>query len=142
MTSIKAMGTANTDVNKHREICFRGPHPDLNQAQTATLILSDVEGILQVHPHGTQMIMVTYDVSLITLQIIEEFLSELGFHLDNSLLMKLRRAFYYYAEDLQQDVMGCRRGRGNCTQDVFINRYRQLEHGCRDLRPDHWRQYH
>lgn len=135
------MGTANNDVIKHREICFRGPHPDPHQAQTAMLILSDVEGIIQVEPHNTQMIVVTYDVSLISLQIIDAFLSELGFHLDNSLLMKLRRALYYYTEELQQDVMGCARGRGNCTQDVFINRYRQLEHGCRDVRPDHWRHY-
>lgn len=135
------MSTVSNDAIKCREIWFRGPHPDPNQALTATLILSDVEGILDVHPTSNAMMMVTYDVSQITLQIIDTFLSELGFHLDNSLLMKLRRALYYYTEELQQDVMGCGRGRGNCTRDVFINRYRQLEHGCRDVRPDHWRQY-
>lgn len=135
------MSTVSNDVIKHREIMFRGPHHDANQAQTATLILSDIEGILQVRPQHKELILVTYDVSLISLQVIDEFLGELGFHLDNNLLMKLRRALYYYTEELQQEVLGCRRGRGNCTQAVFINRYRQLEHGCRDVRPDHWRQY-
>ncbi len=135
------MGTVSNDVIKHREIWFRGPHYDPHQAQTATLILSDIEGIIQVRPQDTQLILVSYDISLISLRVIDEFLNELGFHLDNNLLMKLRRALYYYTEDLQQDEMGCRRGRGNCTQAVFINRYRQLEHGCRDVRPDHWRHY-
>lgn len=141
MTSIKVMTTANNEAIKHREIWFRGPHHDPHQAQTATLILSDIEGIIQVHPPHSQLILVTYDVRLISLRVIDGFLGELGFHLDNNLLMKLRRALYYYTEELQQDALGCRRGRGNCTQAVFINRYRQLEHGCRDVRPDHWRQY-
>lgn len=135
------MGTQSSDVIKHREIWFRGPHEDSNQAQTATLILSDVEGVVRVQPQHTQLILVSYDISLITLQVIDTLLSDLGFHLDNNLLMKLKRALYYYTEDVQQDAMGCKRGRGNCTQAVFINRYRQLEHGCRDIRPDHWRQY-
>ena len=129
------------DAIKHREIWFRGPHADPNQAQTATLVLSDVEGVLQVIPRRPELIHVTYDVRFITLQVIDGLLAELGFHLDNNLLMKLRRALYYYTEEAQQDVLGCKRGRGNCTQAVFINRYRQIEHGCRDLRPDHWRRY-
>jgi hypothetical protein len=129
------------DTIKHREIGFRGPHDDPNQARTATLVLSGIEGVIQVRPVHTELIQVSYDVSYITLQVIDELLSELGFHLDNNLLMKLRRALYYYSEETQQDVLGCKRGRGNCTQAVFINSYRLLEHGCRDVRPDHWRQY-
>ena len=132
---------AELDAVKHREIWFRGPHHDPNQARTATLVLSDVEGVLQVNPRHPELIQVTYDIRFITLQLIDGLLAELGFHLDNNLLMKLRRALYYYTEEAQQDVLGCKRGRGNCTQAVFINRYLQIEHGCRDIRPDHWRQY-
>jgi hypothetical protein len=131
----------DSDAIKHREIWFRGPHRDPNQAQTATLVLSDVEGVLQVNPRHPELVQVTYDIRFITLQLIDGLLAELGFHLDNGLLTKLRRALYYYTEEAQQDVLGCKRGRGNCTQAVFINRYLHIEHGCRDIRPDHWRQY-
>jgi hypothetical protein len=130
-----------SDTIKHREIGFRGPHHDPNQAQTATLVLSGIKGVIQVHPVHTGLIRVSYDVNIITLQVIDALLDELGFHLDNNLFMKLRRALYYYSEGTQQDALVCKAGRGNCTQAVFINRYRQLEHGCRDVRPDHWRQY-
>lgn len=129
------------DAIKHREIGFRGPHYDPNQAQTATLVLSGIEGVIQVRPVHSELIHISYDISYITLQVIDALLAELGFHLDNNLFMKLRRALYYYSEEALQDTLGCKRGRGNCTQAVFINRYRQIEHGCRDVRPDHWRQY-
>ena len=135
------MDATKAAIIKHREIGFRGPHAEIDQAHSATLILSDVEGILHVHPRHETLILISYDLSYINLQIIESLLSELGLHLDNSLMSRLRRALYYYTEELQQDDIGCKRGRGNCTQAVFINRYRQLEHGCRDVRPDHWRQY-
>lgn len=135
------MTASKTDIIKHREIGFRGPHAEINQAQTATLILSDVEGILHVQPQSDSIVLLSYDLSYINLHLIETLLSELGLHLDNSLMVKLRRALYYYSEEVQQEIIGCKRGRGNCTQAVFINRYRQLEHGCRDVRPDHWRQY-
>lgn len=133
--------SAELDAIKHREIWFRGPHSDPNQAQTATLVLADLEGVLRVRPQHSELIRVSYDVRLVTLLVIDGLLAELGFHLDNSLLTKLRRALYYYTEDAQQDLLGCKRGRGNCTQAVFVNRYRKIEHGCRDHRPDHWRQY-
>lgn len=135
------MKASPPDAIKHREIWFRGPHHDPNQAQTATLVLSDVDGVLHAQPRHAELLYVTYDVRYVTLQVIDALLSELGFHLDNNLLVKLRRALYYYTEEAQQDALGCGRGRGNCTQAVFINRYRQIEHGCRDVRPDHWRHY-
>ncbi len=33
---------------KHREIGFRNPHPDPQQAQSAVLVLADVEGVISV----------------------------------------------------------------------------------------------
>ncbi len=135
------MDDDTTDRIKDREIAFRGPHDEPRQAATAARILANVDGVLRteaVHPH---LLRVRYDITCITLQVIEEFLSELGFHLDNSLMSKLKRALFYYAEEAQQASLGCKRGRGNCTQAVFIQRYQQLKHGCRDDRPDYWRRY-
>ncbi|WJW75943.1 hypothetical protein QVG61_02295 [Thiohalobacter sp. IOR34] len=132
---------ASVDTIKHREICFRGPHEHPDQARLAMQVLDDVDGILQVSARGPELLAVSYDVSRVSLQLIEALLAELGFHLDNHLLNKLRRALYYYSEEVQQAQLNCQRGRGNCTQAVFINRYRQLPHGCRDQRPEYWRRY-
>lgn len=134
------MSINDADYSKRREIRFCPLHPDPDQVQSAVLLLSDVTGIeevVKVSPHSLQ---VAYNLRQISLQVIEEALIELGFHLDNGLLAKLKRALYYYTEETQranrsyqQDI--------NSTQEVFVNRYRQLPHGCRDARPRHWREY-
>jgi hypothetical protein len=53
----------------------------------------------------------------------------------------MRRALVHYTEQTQRMNMGCDRGDPNCTVKVFISRYQQREHGCRDDRPQHWRRY-
>ena len=125
---------------KHREIRFCRLHPDNTQAHSASLILSNVEGIHRVQPVETHLLHVSYDISRITLNIIEEALGELGYHLDNSLMHKLKRALYYYTEETQRANLGLE---GVCCRDkqMFINRYLRRRHGCRDERPEHWRNY-
>ncbi len=135
------MSEENPSTLKHREILFRGPHAEGDQARKATLVLSCVEGVVDVRPEGPDQLRVTYDVSRINLQIIEALLEELGFHLDNNLLNKLKRALYYYCEDAERAQLECGRGQSNCTQAVFIEQYRQRPHGCRDDRPEYWRRY-
>lgn len=125
---------------RHREIQFRAPHPDPNQAQSATLVLGNIDGIHQVEPQDTLRLLISYDIRRINLQLIEDVLEDLGFHLDNSLLNKLKRAFYYYSEEIareQFDGKPCQ----DDTQALFIQKYRQRPHGCRDERPEHWRHY-
>lgn len=135
------MDAEPTDTIKHREIRFRGPHADSTPALTAARALAQVEGILHSQALNATTIKVSYDLHYVSLQLIDELLYELGFHLDNSLLVKLQRALYYYTEDLQRETLDGQHLDNNNTQAVFINRYRHLEHGCRDVRPDHWRQY-
>lgn len=125
---------------KYREIYFSPPHADPDQAQSALLLLSDVAGIEEARKSAQTCLEVSYDLRLITLQIIEDTLIELGFHLDGSLLIRLRRALYYYTEETQRANLGYHQAT-HSTLDVFINRYQQLPHGCRDDRPTHWREY-
>ena len=80
------------DVIKHREIGFRGPHPDARQAHSATLLLHDVDGIMHVKPLDDMRIAVSYDLRKLTLAELEAALQEIGFHLDNGVLYKLKRA--------------------------------------------------
>ncbi len=130
---------AASDVIKHREIHFCALHPDKDQATTAMLLLSGAEGLVELRPVGPTCLHVSYDVTRISLKIIEDTLTELGFHLDASLLSKLKRALFYYTEETQCANLGC--ARSNCTREVFISRYERLRHGCRDHRPDYWRKY-
>jgi hypothetical protein len=129
---------------KHREIGFRDPHPDPHQAQSALLLLADVDGILHVSipDQARNSIHVSYDISTICLRMVEALLAELGFHLDNSLMAKLKRALYYYTEENEWQALMIRDDQDHSTREVFMRCYRCKTHGCRDVRPEHWRNYH
>jgi len=135
------MGTFQENFIKHREIVFRELHPDPNQAHTAALFLADVEGVIQTEPASPLLLRLSYDLLQITLEQIEESLQEIGLHIDNGLMFRIRRALHYYSEETERANLGCPRGESNCTQKVFAVRYRALDHGCRDQRPEHWRRY-
>ncbi len=104
-------------------------------------LIREVEGVVTAHPHSPLCLRVTYDVTYITLQVVEQILAEAGFHLDNSLLTKLKRALFYYTEETQRVNLGYRCDHCKITRDIFISRYQRLPHGCRDERPQHWRKY-
>lgn len=130
-----------SDSIRHRELAFAPPHYDAHQARTAMLLLDGINGIEQLEYIDDLHLRIGYRIEAVSLRMIEEALSEVGFHLDNSLLAKLKRALYYYSEDVQRANLGCGRGEHNCIQKVFINRYQNLPHGCRDDRPEYWRRY-
>jgi len=135
------MNNDNDGLIKHREITFCELHPDTEQGQTALLLLSDIDGVHRLHVCDMGNLHISYDLRLISLLIIEEALTELGFHLSNSLISKLKRALHHYTEETQRANLGCCRNNDNCTREVFISRYQRIRHGCRDDRPTHWRRY-
>ena len=120
---------------------FNALHDDENQALTASQMLIDLDGIELADTISNVHLIVRYDLRFFTLADIEELLTTVGFHLDNNLLIKLKRALYRYTEDTERANMGCIEGQFNCTREAYINRYQQLPHGCRDKRPSHWRNY-
>lgn len=128
---------------KHREIAFQGPHSEQNQAQRAILLLSDVQGVDQVHLLGVNRLSVSYDVRVFTLTDIENALTEVGFHLDNGLMCKLKRALYEYTEVTLRANLGLEQHacQGQCAQKVFVEKYRSKRHGNRDERPAMYRDY-
>ncbi len=137
------MQPVNPDAVKHREIGFRDPHPDPQQAQSAAQVLGCVEGVVSVSvPDPTEnIIRVSYDLTRIELRALESLLAELGFHLSDSLLCKLKRALYYFTEQNELDSLGVTRDQDHSTRDVFVRCYRCRTHGCRDERPEYWRKY-
>jgi hypothetical protein len=124
---------------KQREITFCLLRPD-DQSHDAAELLRGVDGVHEVVRVSRQQLLVTYDVTLITLAAIDAALTELGFHLANNLLAKLKRALWYYTDETQRANLGLDQG-GDTNVQVFIARYQRLKHGCRDSRPEHWRQY-
>jgi hypothetical protein len=126
---------------KRREIAFCTLHPDPDQPGAAAALLVDVEGITEAKPESNSVLHVRYQLSSITLADIEQLLQSRGFHLDNGLMHRLKRALVHYTEETQRANMGCNKGDPNSTEKVFVNRYRKREHGCQDDRPDHWRRY-
>jgi len=129
------------DYIKHRDIDF-APLYDRDEvpSQLATLLLADAPGIINLYPQSDTRLHVSYDLRVVTLNIIESALREVGFHLDNNLMCILRRALYHYTEETQCLNMGYHPD-SKATRDIYICRYQRLPHGCRDDRPNHWRKY-
>ena len=135
------MDAQTPELIKHRDIYFVELHPDPNQAQTAALLLADVEGVIQVTPIKPHHLRVSYHLLELSLEQIEKGLQETGLHIDNRLLYRLKRALHYYTEEIQRANLGCPHGNSNCTRRIFAGRHRLLDHNCRDPRPEHWRKY-
>lgn len=129
------------DLIKYRDIIFSNLHPDPCQAESAMLLLSDVSGVVHLNRTSNTCLHIGYDVRELTLLMIESALLDVGFHLDNNLLSKLKRALFYYTEETQRINMGLQQHDASTHRKIFVHRYDQLPHGCRDDRPDYWRKY-
>lgn len=129
------------ELYKHRVIQFCRFHPDPDQVGSAALWLQGVAGVQSVQPLSPHALAVIYDLRKITLQGIECALGELGYHLDNSLLCKLKRALFRYTEETQRENLAITQESEIIQREVFVNRYQHVAHGCRDPQPEHWRGY-
>jgi hypothetical protein len=131
--------TALPPLPKNRDIRFCRLHPDPHQARSAEPFVGGMDGVQNAAAVTGHQLQVGYDLTRVTLQQIENTLQAEGYHLDNSLLCKLKRALYYYTEENERTNRGLQGPEAN-TQ-VYVNRYQRLRHGCRDERPEHWRNY-
>lgn len=135
------MDTAQNELIKQRDISFCVAGTDEGCADAAVKLLSGVDGIINARPLNEDCLNITYDLSKISLCIIEEALQEIGFQLDNSLLCKIRRAIYYYTEETQLVNMGHVHDDSKSTTSIFISQYELRKHGCRDQRPPYYHHY-
>lgn len=84
---------------KHRSIRICPSPDDPDVVKSATELLKDVKGVLNVRIASPNRLVVSYNVRRITLQIIEALLTEFGFKLQTSLFCRLMRNLCYYIED-------------------------------------------
>ena len=136
------MGMESEENIRDRELVFAGPHPDPRQPASALLALGEIPAVYSLRVVDESRLHIRYDVRGVSFAEIEEFLTHLGFHLDNGLLTRMKRAFFQYTDDTIRANNGIRPG-GTITnlREVFLHGFGLHRHGCRDDRPRHWRQY-
>lgn len=136
------MDSAQEELIKQREIRFcSGQASSAHNAKNASdaiQLLQGVKGINQLKLMNDSCIMVSYNISMITMRVIEEALQDIGFVLDGSWVCRMRRAIYYYTEETQLVNLGYTHDNSKSTTEIFIKQYEQREHGCRDERPTYY----
>lgn len=126
------------DLEKNREIVFHPLPP--GQADRARVLLEGLEGLQVVMEAERNRLLVTYHVCEYTLEGLETALSSQGFHLDNSLLSRLRRALAYFCESVQRRNVAADEPEAK-SQQAFMRVYELHMHGDRDDTPEEWRGY-
>jgi len=135
------MPEQNPELLKQREINFAALSDDTNPAASAAELLDGLAGIVWLKAaHNTQLL-VEFDLSCVSLRQLEDALITVGYHLDNSILNKIKRALYHYTEETQLANMGDDHAESKSTTQIFISSYIQRRHDCRDERPSYYRHY-
>lgn len=126
------------DLEKIREIVFH----DLpaGQAERARVLLEGLEGLIVAVGPDNKRLLVRYHVCEYTLEGLETALSSQGFHLDSSLLSKLKRALAYFCEGVQRSNVAANEPDIK-SQQAFMKVYERHLHGDRDETPEEWRDY-
>ena len=126
------------DLEKNREIIFHAL--PAGQAERALVLLEGLEGLEVIIGDDGKHIRVRYHVCEYTLEGLESALSSQGFHLDNSLLSKVKRALAYFCENVQRSNVEANEPDIK-SQQAFMKVYERHLHGDRDETPEEWRDY-
>lgn len=126
------------DLKKDREIIFHALPP--GQAERARILLEGLDGLVVRIGPQCNCLRVRYHVCEYTLEGLEAALASQGFHLDNSLLSKLKRALAYFSESVQRRNVEANEPDIK-SQQAFITVYERHLHGDCDDTPEEWRGY-
>ncbi|HMM47016.1 MAG TPA: hypothetical protein PKC12_03445 [Thiobacillaceae bacterium] len=126
------------ELEKNREIVFHPLPP--GQLKRALTLLQGLDGLVVEAGPGANRLLVRYRVCEYTLEGIESALMIDGFHLDNSLLSKLKRSLAYFSESVQRRNILANVPDIN-SQKAFIAAYDRRLHGDSDDTPEEWRRY-
>jgi hypothetical protein len=122
------------DIIKNREIRFK--LSNASQAKKAEQLLVGVAGIEHVEAVASNSLQIRYSVEELTLNMIESALREVGFDLDDSLLIRLKRAVFSYCEDALRASIGVEEVSGETQPALSLP-----EPSLQDPRPHDWRKY-
>lgn len=126
-----------SDVDKLREIVFHPLPPE--QIERALELLGDMPGLKAIRT-GPQTLQISYRITDHSLQDVEAMLGMQGFHLEATLLIRVKRALAYYCEHVQRKNLH--------KPEVQTKKYKphmeaweKNPHGDHDETPTEWRQY-
>lgn len=128
--------------NQQRQIQFEPNQDEGCDIDTAVIILNNIEGIYETRKINANILSVGYSLEKLTLEMIEELFTELGFRLDNNFINQSKRVLFYYVEE-------CHRINNNlCTDDnikldpkVLLANYFAQSHENADVDMGHWKKY-
>jgi hypothetical protein len=131
---------------KHREIHFCSIHANSDQAHSAVFIVNDLNGVLMSHALNNNLIKIAYNLKKITLEEIEAVLSNQGFHLDNSILSKIKRSIVFYCEETSRENSKNEQliqsvHKKHTSDVIYLRPKKKHLCDCRDQRSEYWRQY-
>ncbi len=125
------------DTRKLREIVFHTTPPA--QTERAHALLGTLPH-LKVKRQGERQLLVEYDLAHHCLEALEDLLTQAGFHLETTLLLKLKRALIYHVERVQrQDLVEPVLPTKNYRPHIQV--WEQRPHGDHDETPEVWRHY-
>ena len=126
------------DLKKDREIVFHALPP--GQAERARILLEGLDGLVVRIGPQCNCLRVRYHICEYTLEGLETALASQGFHLDNSLVSKLKRALAYFCESVQRRNVEADEPDIK-SQQAFMTVYERHLHGDRDDTPEEGRSY-
>jgi hypothetical protein len=126
------------DLEKSREIVFHSLPG--GQVERALSLLEGLDGLEVTVGAEANRLLVRYHICEYTLEGLELALASQGFHLDNSLLSKLKRALAYFCESVQRRNVAANEPDIK-SQQAFMKVYERHLHGDCDDTPEEWRGY-
>ena len=75
------------------------------QAETACEVLAGTEGVILAAATSHNSIHLIYSLNHLSFELLTDLLAELGFELDNSILLSLRKTIFQFLEDNARDNM-------------------------------------
>jgi hypothetical protein len=132
-------GAMVAGLEKAREIRFRPLPP--GQVSKALSALRALPGVRAEAGSRPLAVLVRYSILEYSLEVLESALVEGGFHLDQSLYVKLRRAFIYFCEETQRHNLLSPERLIKQSNEVYIKAYDHHPHGDHDDTPPELREY-
>lgn len=127
-------------IRKRRSIFFAKFPP--GQAPEASGFLGTLGDLDLALREAMRVIDVAYDLRRHCLQELEGELEERGFHLDNTLMNKMRRALIYYVEETQLHNLDTpARPLKRSQSEAYTHAWERHPHGDHDDTPPEWREY-
>jgi hypothetical protein len=115
-----------------RSICLK--RTDDGQANRACTLLKSIKGVYHATPINKHRLKLTYSLELLSFELIEGLLKELGFSLDLSMPAYLRRYYYQYMEDSVRETLEI-----NDEEHKLVC---SLDESDPDESEQYWDQYH